>query len=152
MQVSDRRGYGGSVMDRAPRIPRRKDTRHGNQGGNARGDARLSVTPEPCPHRAPRPGPNSREPSPFPQRSVVPFNRGLIALIKKIVLERTQATVWNTTNLLIPLTPPRHRKTWNLVSDPNTDHIVSWTADGRTFTVWNPDMMEKEQVREFTKS
>jgi heat shock transcription factor len=38
------------------------------------------------------------------------------------------------------------RKTWNLVSDPSTDHIVSWTADGRTFTVWNPDQMEKEQL------
>ena len=23
---------------------------------------------------------------------------------------------------------------------------MSWTADGRTFTVWNPDQMEKEQL------
>ena len=32
------------------------------------------------------------------------------------------------------------------MSDPSTDSIVSWTANGRTFTVWNPDMMEKEQL------
>ena len=33
-----------------------------------------------------------------------------------------------------------------MVSDPATDHVVSWTAEGRTFTVWNPDQMEKDQL------
>lgn len=42
--------------------------------------------------------------------------------------------------------PQPRRKTWNLVSDPSSDHIISWTADGRTFTVWNPDLMEREQL------
>jgi hypothetical protein len=32
-------------------------------------------------------------------------------------------------------------KTFNLVSDPSTDAIVSWSADGMTFTVWKPDVM-----------
>ena len=49
------------------------------------------------------------------------------------------------------ISPPRtlpqpRRKTWNLVSDESSDHIISWTADGRTFTVWNPDLMEREQL------
>lgn len=34
-------------------------------------------------------------------------------------------------------------KTYNLVSDPSTDHIVSWAADGRTFTVHKPDAMAR---------
>ena len=42
--------------------------------------------------------------------------------------------------------PQPRRKTWNLVSDESSDHIISWTADGRTFTVWNPDLMEREQL------
>jgi HSF-type DNA-binding len=32
-------------------------------------------------------------------------------------------------------------KTWNLVSDPTTDHIVSWAPDGLTFVVHKPDAM-----------
>ena len=32
-------------------------------------------------------------------------------------------------------------KTWNLVSDPTTDHIVNWAPDGLTFVVHKPDAM-----------
>ena len=32
------------------------------------------------------------------------------------------------------------------MSDASSDHIISWTADGRTFTVWQPDLMEQEQL------
>jgi heat shock transcription factor len=35
-------------------------------------------------------------------------------------------------------------KTYNLVSDASTDHILSWTNSGRAFTVWRPDLMERE--------
>lgn len=35
-------------------------------------------------------------------------------------------------------------KTYNLVSDERTDHILSWTSNGRAFTVWRPDLMERE--------
>ena len=38
------------------------------------------------------------------------------------------------------------RKTWNLVSDPSSDHIISWSAQGRTFTVWQPDLLESTQL------
>jgi len=34
--------------------------------------------------------------------------------------------------------PPFILKTYQLVSDPTTDHIVSWDEDGKSFTVWNP--------------
>mmetsp|Transcript_5124 Transcript_5124/g.17882 ORF Transcript_5124/g.17882 Transcript_5124/m.17882 type:complete len:451 (-) Transcript_5124:111-1463(-) len=35
-------------------------------------------------------------------------------------------------------------KTYNLVSDPSTDHVLAWTGGGKTFTVFHPDLMEKE--------
>ena len=42
--------------------------------------------------------------------------------------------------------PLARRKTWNLVSDPSSDHIISWSAQGRTFTVWQPDLLESTQL------
>ncbi|CAL5226116.1 g8933 [Coccomyxa viridis] len=33
--------------------------------------------------------------------------------------------------------PPFLPKTYDMVSDPQTDDIISWSADGRSFTVWN---------------
>mmetsp|Transcript_3248 Transcript_3248/g.7638 ORF Transcript_3248/g.7638 Transcript_3248/m.7638 type:complete len:575 (-) Transcript_3248:440-2164(-) len=34
--------------------------------------------------------------------------------------------------------PPFLTKTYDIVSDPATDDIVSWSEDGRSFTVWKP--------------
>lgn len=31
-------------------------------------------------------------------------------------------------------------KTFNLVSDPSTDSIISWSADGTSFVVHRPDL------------
>lgn len=31
-------------------------------------------------------------------------------------------------------------KTFNLVSDPATDSIISWSADGTSFVVHRPDL------------
>ena len=52
-------------------------------------------------------------------------------------------------NLTSPRSSPpslTRRKTWNLVSDPSSDHIISWSAQGRTFTVWQPDLLESTQL------
>jgi heat shock transcription factor len=38
------------------------------------------------------------------------------------------------------------RKTWNLVSDASSDDVISWNDNGRTFTVWKPDVLESEYL------
>ena len=30
-----------------------------------------------------------------------------------------------------------------IVSDPRTNHIVSWSKDGKTFIVWKPEELRK---------
>lgn len=42
-------------------------------------------------------------------------------------------------------------KTWNLVSNPANDDVISWTANGRTFTVWKPDLLEEKYLPETFK-
>lgn len=32
------------------------------------------------------------------------------------------------------------------MSDPSSNHIISWSAEGRTFTVWQPDLLEVEHL------
>jgi len=44
-----------------------------------------------------------------------------------------------------------NRKTWNLVSNPANDDVISWTANGRTFTVWKPDLLEEKYLPETFK-
>lgn len=34
--------------------------------------------------------------------------------------------------------PPFLTKTYDLVEDPNTDHIVSWSKGNNSFIVWDP--------------
>ncbi|XP_042516554.1 heat stress transcription factor A-6b-like [Macadamia integrifolia] len=36
-------------------------------------------------------------------------------------------------------TPPFLTKTFDMVADPNTDHIVSWSIAGNSFVVWDPN-------------
>ena len=34
-------------------------------------------------------------------------------------------------------------KTYQIVIDPSTDHIISWNSDGTTFIVHRPDLVRK---------
>ena len=38
------------------------------------------------------------------------------------------------------------RKTWNLVSDEHSNDTIAWNENGRTFTVWKPDVLESEYL------
>eukprot|EP00242_Pyramimonas_sp_CCMP2087_P015713 CAMPEP_0198206808 /NCGR_PEP_ID=MMETSP1445-20131203/10343_1 /TAXON_ID=36898 /ORGANISM="Pyramimonas sp., Strain CCMP2087" /LENGTH=355 /DNA_ID=CAMNT_0043879651 /DNA_START=474 /DNA_END=1541 /DNA_ORIENTATION=- len=46
---------------------------------------------------------------------------------------------------------PFLNKTYNLVDDPSTDHIVSWSAGGRSFTVWQPVVLERDLLSQHFK-
>eukprot|EP00192_Tetraselmis_astigmatica_P006267 CAMPEP_0117669000 /NCGR_PEP_ID=MMETSP0804-20121206/11874_1 /TAXON_ID=1074897 /ORGANISM="Tetraselmis astigmatica, Strain CCMP880" /LENGTH=441 /DNA_ID=CAMNT_0005476979 /DNA_START=56 /DNA_END=1377 /DNA_ORIENTATION=+ len=35
-------------------------------------------------------------------------------------------------------------KTWNLVNDPASDHIISWSSSGLSFVVWNVEQFSKK--------
>lgn len=35
-------------------------------------------------------------------------------------------------------------KTWNLVNDPSTDSVISWSSDGTSFVVWNAEQFSKK--------
>ncbi|XP_074325252.1 heat stress transcription factor A-2e-like [Apium graveolens] len=48
-----------------------------------------------------------------------------------------------TTNRRGLKVPPFLNKVYELVNDPKTDDIVSWTSDGTTFTVWDHHMFTK---------
>ncbi|ABP00726.1 predicted protein, partial [Ostreococcus lucimarinus CCE9901] len=37
-------------------------------------------------------------------------------------------------------------KTWNLVSDEHSNDTIAWNENGRTFTVWKPDVLESEYL------
>ena len=50
-------------------------------------------------------------------------------------------------SLRAPQVSPFLFKTWNLVSDPATDHIVTWAPDGLTFIVHKPDAMVRVPTR-----
>ena len=42
-------------------------------------------------------------------------------------------------------------KTYNLVDDPSTDSIVSWSAGGQSFTVWQPAILERDLLSQHFK-
>jgi len=47
--------------------------------------------------------------------------------------------------------PPFVRKTFQLVSDNTTNHIVSWSEDGVSFTIWNTHAFQKEILPQYFK-
>ena len=38
------------------------------------------------------------------------------------------------------------RKTWNMVTDDSNDDVIAWNANGKTFTVYKPDVLEEEYL------
>ena len=38
------------------------------------------------------------------------------------------------------------RKTWNMVTDDSNDNVIAWNANGKTFTVYKPDVLEEEYL------
>lgn len=50
-----------------------------------------------------------------------------------------------------PCPPPFLIKTFNLVDDPSTDHIISWNHDGSTFVVWRPPEFARDLLPQFFK-
>lgn len=42
-------------------------------------------------------------------------------------------------------------KTYQLVDDPNTDHIVSWGEDDATFVVWRPPEFARDLLPNYFK-
>lgn len=47
--------------------------------------------------------------------------------------------------------PPFIAKTYEMVDDPLTDHIVSWSHNNRSFVVWNPPEFSGELLPRFFK-
>jgi len=47
--------------------------------------------------------------------------------------------------------PPFVRKTFQLVSDNTTNHIVSWSEDGTSFTIWNTHAFQKDILPQYFK-
>ncbi|KAK1422748.1 hypothetical protein QVD17_18034 [Tagetes erecta] len=47
--------------------------------------------------------------------------------------------------------PPFIAKTYEMVNDPLTDHIVSWSHNNRSFVVWNPPEFSGELLPRFFK-
>lgn len=47
--------------------------------------------------------------------------------------------------------PPFLRKTWDIVEDAATDHIVKWSTSGRSFVVLDVEMFSKEILPRFFK-
>ncbi|KAE8715019.1 Heat stress transcription factor A-4a [Hibiscus syriacus] len=47
--------------------------------------------------------------------------------------------------------PPFLTKTYEMVEDPSTDSIVSWSASNKSFIVWNPPEFAKELLPRFFK-
>ncbi|KAK9802797.1 hypothetical protein WJX73_007309 [Symbiochloris irregularis] len=46
---------------------------------------------------------------------------------------------------------PFLKKAYELVSDPETDHITSWTQSGQTFVVWKPTEFARELLPRYFK-
>lgn len=47
--------------------------------------------------------------------------------------------------------PPFLTKTYEMVDDPLTDHIVSWSHTGTSFVVWNPPEFASELLPKYFK-
>lgn len=47
--------------------------------------------------------------------------------------------------------PPFVRKIFQLVSDTNTNNIVSWSDNGKNFTIWNAHAFQKQILPQFFK-
>ncbi|KAK9074427.1 hypothetical protein SSX86_007025 [Deinandra increscens subsp. villosa] len=47
--------------------------------------------------------------------------------------------------------PPFLTKTYEMVDDPLTDHIVSWSHNGKSFVVWNPPEFAGELLPKYFK-
>jgi len=51
-----------------------------------------------------------------------------------------------------PVAPaPFLTKTFQLVDDPRTDHVVSWGEDGATFVVWRPPEFARDLLPNYFK-
>ncbi|TVU46901.1 hypothetical protein EJB05_06474, partial [Eragrostis curvula] len=50
-----------------------------------------------------------------------------------------------------PVPAPFLTKTYQLVDDPSTDHIVSWGDDGATFVVWRPPEFARDLLPNYFK-
>ncbi|KAI4298174.1 hypothetical protein L6164_031765 [Bauhinia variegata] len=47
--------------------------------------------------------------------------------------------------------PPFLMKTYEMVDDPSTDSVVSWSANNRSFVVWNPPEFSRDLLPRFFK-
>lgn len=47
--------------------------------------------------------------------------------------------------------PPFLTKTYEMVDDPLTDHIVSWSHTGTSFVVWDPPQFASELLPKYFK-
>ncbi|XP_073049770.1 heat stress transcription factor A-7a-like [Primulina eburnea] len=47
--------------------------------------------------------------------------------------------------------PPFLKKTFDMVDDPNTNHIVSWSRGGQSFVVWDPHSFSTSVVPNYFK-
>ena len=47
--------------------------------------------------------------------------------------------------------PPFLTKTYEMVDDPSTDSVVSWSANNKSFIVWNPPEFARDLLPRFFK-
>ncbi|KAK6917732.1 Heat shock factor (HSF)-type, DNA-binding [Dillenia turbinata] len=72
-----------------------------------------------------------------------PWFNVIETLEKKDIMDETK----NTSNTL----PPFLMKTYEMVDDPSTDSIVSWSSSNKSFVVWNPPEFARDLLPRFFK-
>ncbi|KAI7730576.1 hypothetical protein M8C21_005789 [Ambrosia artemisiifolia] len=68
---------------------------------------------------------------------------GWLKIISVVVMDGTQGGSGSS--------PPFLTKTYEMVDDPLTDHIVSWSHTGGSFVVWNPPEFASELLPKYFK-
>ncbi|XP_020596681.1 heat stress transcription factor B-4b-like [Phalaenopsis equestris] len=67
------------------------------------------------------------------------------------LVEKSCSDVVVSVNSHKPIPAPFLTKTYQLVDDPSTDHIVSWGEDNNTFIVWRPPDFAKDLLPKYFK-
>lgn len=75
----------------------------------------------------------------------------LLSLVMSFMMEKSCEEMGLSVDSQKGLPAPFLTKTYQLVDDPNTDHIVSWGEDQTTFIVWRPPEFARDLLPNYFK-